>query len=81
MIADMIKRDMRYIRDKIAHLNIRGRKLNNSVVVITQLYFKMQKDVRLNSKLFIEKIPNKRELQKIARNHSSDIDFKYFTKI
>ena len=27
------------------------------------------------------KIPNKRELQQIALNHSSDIDFKYFMKI
>ena len=27
------------------------------------------------------KIPNKRELQQIALNHSSDIDFKHFIKI
>ena len=27
------------------------------------------------------KIPNKRELQQIALNHSSDIDFKDFIKI
>ena len=27
------------------------------------------------------KIPNKRELQKIALNHSSDIDFTHFIKI
>ena len=27
------------------------------------------------------KFPNKRELQQIALNHSSDIDFKYFIKI
>ena len=27
------------------------------------------------------KIPNKRELQQIALNHSSDIDFKDFVKI
>ena len=27
------------------------------------------------------KIPNKRELQQIASNHSSDIDFKDFMKI
>ena len=37
----------------------------------------MPKDVRLNSThFFIMKIPNKRELQQIALNHSSDIDFK-----
>ena len=42
----------------------------------------MPKDIRLNSKdFFIMKIPNKRELQQIALNHSSDIDFKDFIKI
>ena len=42
----------------------------------------MSKDVRLNSThFFIMKIPNKRELQKIPFNHSSDIDFKGFMKI
>ena len=30
---------------------------------------------------FVTKIPNKRELQPIALNHSSDIDFKDFIKI
>ena len=39
-------------------------------------------DVRLNTThFFIMKIPNKRELQQIALNHSSDIDFKDFIKI
>ena len=42
----------------------------------------MPKDVRLNSThFFIMKILNKRELQQIALNHSSDIDFKDFMKI
>ena len=42
----------------------------------------MSEDVRLNSThFFIMKIPNKRELQKIPFNHSSDIDFKDFMKI
>ena len=42
----------------------------------------MPKDVRLNSThFFIMKIPNKRELQQIAVNHSSDIDFKDFMKV
>ena len=42
----------------------------------------MPKDVRLNSThFFIMKIPNKRELQQIPLNHSSDIDFKDFIKI
>ena len=38
--------------------------------------------VRLNNThFFIMKIPNKRELQQIAINHSSVIDFKDFVKI
>ena len=32
-------------------------------------------------KCYIMKIPNKRELQQIAINHSSDIDFKDFINI
>ena len=61
---------------------IRGRKLNISIVFITQSYFKVPKDVRLNSThFFIMKILNKRELQQIALNHSSDTDFKDFMKI
>ena len=54
--------------------------INN--VFITQSYFKVPKNVRLNSThFFIMKIPNKRELPQIALNHSSDIDFKDFMKI
>ena len=50
--------------------------------IITQSYFKVLKDFRLNiTHFFIMKIPNKRELQQIAKNHSSDIDFKDFVKI
>ena len=46
------------------------------------MYFKVPKDVRLNSThFFILKIPNKRELQQIALNHSSDINSKDFIKI
>ena len=61
---------------------IRGRKLNIYVVFITQSYFKVPKDVRLNStQFFIMKIPNKRELQQTALNHSSDINFQGFMKI
>ena len=68
----------------VTELFIRGRKLDISLVFIfiTQSYFKVLKDVRLNSThFFIMKIPNKRELQQIALNHSSDIDFKDFMKI
>ena len=49
---------------------------------MTQSYFKTPKDARLNcAHFFTMKIPSKRELQQIAINHSSDIDFKDFMKI
>ena len=58
------------------------RKLNISLVFITQSCFSVPKDVRLNSKHYlIIKINNKRELQNIAINHSSDIVYKDFVKI
>ena len=58
----------------VTELFIRDRKLKISIVFIRQSYFKAPKDVRLNSTyFFIMKIPNKRELEKIALNHSSDI--------
>ena len=61
---------------------IRGRKLIISLVFITQSYFKVPKDVRLNtSHFFITKIPNKRELQKPAIKHLSDISTKDFANI
>ena len=69
MIADMINN--KNLNLVVTELFIRGRKLNISLVFITQSYFKVPKDVRLNTThFFIAKIPNKRELQKIARNHS-----------
>ena len=65
------------INPVVTELFIRGSKLNISIVFITQSYFKVPKEVRLNtSHFFIMKIPNKRELQLIALNHSSDIDLK-----
>ena len=80
MIHDIINN--RKLNPVVTELFIRTRKLNISIVFITQSYFKVPKDVRLNSThVFIMKIPNKRELQQIALNHSSDIDFKDFMKI
>ena len=80
MIADMINNKK---LDSIAtELFIRRTKLNISLVFITQSYFKVPKDVRLNTThFFITKIPNKRELQQIALNHSSDISTKDFINI
>ena len=73
MIADMINNNK--LNPIVTELLIRGRKLNISIVFITRSYFKVPKDVRLNSThFFIMKIPNKRELQQIALNHLSDID-------
>ena len=41
----------------------------------------MPKTIRLNAThSFIMKIPNKKELQQIASNHLSEIDFKDFMK-
>ena len=61
---------------------IRGRKINISLAFVTQSYFKVPKDVRLNTtQFFIAKIPNRRELQQIAINHSSDINTKDFVNI
>ena len=80
MIADMIH--IKKLNSIVTELFIRGRKLNISLVFITQSYFKVPKDVRLNtSHFFIAKIPNKRELQQITINHSSDINTKDFSDI
>ena len=68
MIADMIHN--KKLNSIVTELFIRGRKLNISLVFITKSYFKVPKDVTLNtSHFFITKIPNKRELQQTAINH------------
>ena len=80
IIADMINN--KKLNSIVTELLIRGRKLNISLVFITQSYFKVRKDVRLNTThFFISKIPNKRELQQIVLNHSSDISTKDFKNI
>ena len=80
MIADMI--NSRRLNSIVTELFISERKLNISLVFITKSYFKVPKDVRLNTThFFIAKIPNKRELQQIAINHSSDINTKDFANI
>ena len=80
MIADLTHN--KKLNSIVTELFIRGKKLNISLVFITQSYFKVPKDVRLNTTHFlISKIPNKRELQQIAINHSSDISTKDFINI
>ena len=74
MIADMLSNEK--LSPTVTELFIRGRKLNISLVFITQYYFAVPKNIRLNSINYsIMKIPNKRELQQLPYNHSSDIDF------
>ena len=79
MIADIVSN--KKFQAIIKELRIRCRKLNISLVFITQSYFFVPEDVRLNSTHLIMKINNKRELQNIAINHSADIDYNNFVKI
>ena len=77
MIADMINNTK--INSIVTELFIIRRKLSISLVFITKSYFKVTKDVRVNcTHFFIVKIPNKRELQEIVLNHSSDISSRDF---
>ena len=80
MIADIMTN--KKFQAIIKELFIRCRKLNISLVFITQSYFSVPKDVRLNSTYYlIMKIKNRTDLQNIAINHYADIDYKYFVKI
>ena len=80
MIADMLSN--KKLNPIVTELFIRGRKLNISLVFITQSYFAVPKNIRLNSThCLMIKISNKWELQQIAFNHSSDIDFKDFMNL
>ena len=80
MIADIMTN--KKFQSIIKELFIRCRKLNISLVFITQSYFSVPKDVSLNSTYYlIMRINNRKELQNIAINHSADIDYKDFIKI
>ena len=74
MIADMLSN--KKLNPIVIGLFIRGRKLNISLVFITQSYFAVSKSIRKynSTHYFVTKIPNKREIQQIAFNHSSDIE-------
>ena len=66
----------------IKELFIRSRKLNISLVFITQSYFSVPKEARLNSTHYlIMKINNRKNLQQIVIAHLADIDYKDFLKI
>ena len=80
MIADMLNN--KKLSPIVSDLFIRGGKLNISFAFTTQSYFAVLKNIRLNSTYyFITKLPKKHELQQIAFNHSSDIDFKDFMNL
>ena len=80
IIADMIHN--KKLNSIVAELFIRDRKLDISLIFITQSYFKIPKDVMVNtSHFFIAKITDKRKLRQITTNHSSDINTKDFANI
>ena len=80
MIADMIHN--KKLNSIVTELFIRDRKLNIYLDFIIQSYFKVPKNVRLNTThFFIAKIPNKRKISEIAINYSSDISTKDFINI
>ena len=63
------------VQQVLKELFIRCKKLNILLCFLTQSYFSVPKDVRLNcTHYIIFKIHNKRELQYIAINHSADIE-------
>ena len=79
MIADIMS--SKKFKAIIKELFIRCRKLNSSIVFITQSYLRTPKDARLNSTHYvIMEIQRKKELQNIAQENSGDIDFKDFLK-
>ena len=80
MIANITRSEK--FKATVKELFIRCRKLNISIVFITQSYFRTPKDARLNSTHYIlMKIGNKKELKIIAEEHSVHLDFKEFLKI
>ena len=80
MIADIMSN--KKFQAIIKKLFINCRRLNISLAFITQSYFSVPKDVRLNSTHYlILKISSRKELQIIAINHSADIDYNNFVRI
>ena len=66
----------------IKELFYRARKINVSIVFITQSYFRALKNARLNSTHYIiMRINNKKELKRIAEEKSGHLDYKDFLKM
>ena len=75
MIVDMLSN--KRLNPIVTELFIRGKKLNIFLVFITQSYFAVPKNNRLNfMHYFIMKIANKRKLQQTAFNHPSILTLK-----
>ena len=80
MIADTLSK--KKLNAMTTELFIGAKKLSLSLVFITKSYFVFPKNIRLNSThYFVMRISNKREFQKIAFSHSSDIDFQDIMKL
>ena len=80
MIADIMRSEK--FKAIVKELFIRCRKLNISIVFITQSYFRTLKDARLNSTHYmLMKVSNKKELKSIDEENSGHLDFKEFLKI
>ena len=79
MIADIMRSEK--FKAIVKERSIRCRKLNISIVFLTQSHFRAPKDARLNSTHYIlMKIGNKKELKSIAEENSGHLDFKDFLK-
>ena len=80
LIADILRN--KKFNSIVIKLFIRGRKNKHYTFSITQSYFAVPKNIRLNStQYYIMKIFNKQRLQQITFNHSSDIGFKNFMNL
>ena len=80
IIADILNN--KKINPIVTELSIRGRKLNISLVFITQPYFAVPKNIRLNhTHYFVIKSLNNQRLQQVVFNHSSDINFQDFMNL
>ena len=77
IIADMLNK--KKLDQIVTELFTRGRMLN---FYFCYCCFTVPKNIRLNlTNYIIMKIPSKREVQQIAFNHSSYIDFKDFMNL
>ena len=85
IVFDDMTADIEYnksFKRVIKELFYRARKINVSIVFITQSYFTALKDARLNSTHYIlMKIGNKKELKRIAEEKSGHLDYKFFKNI